>query len=114
MLSKISIKTVPQLIIIFSIFLILFGYTNITIKTAELSFTLLVVMLTMNQIGSYFIFNYQNRQYQGAQIYTIVISGLITILLLYVLYIKRIYTEEFEIIKDLKEKDIIEDTNIVC
>jgi hypothetical protein len=68
----------------------------------------------MNQIGSYFIFNYQNRQYQGAQIYTIVISGLITILLLYVLYIKRIYTEEFEIIKDLKEKDIIEDTNIVC
>jgi hypothetical protein len=68
----------------------------------------------MNQIGSYLIFNYQNRQNQEAQIYTIVISGLITILLLYVLYIKRIYSEEFEIITDLKEKDIIEDTNIVC
>ena len=76
-----------------------------------MSYTLLVVILTMNQLASYFIFNHQN---QGTQIYTILISILLTFSLLYVLYIKRIYTEELEIIKDLKEKDIVEDTNIAC
>jgi hypothetical protein len=65
----------------------------------------------MNQLACYFIFNHQNH---GSQIYTILISGFMTISLLYVLYIKRIYSKEAEVINDLKEKDIIEDTNIVC
>ena len=42
------------------------------------------------------------------------LSILITFMLFYTLYIKRIYEEEYQIIKKLKEKDIVEDTNIVC
>ena len=110
--SQLSLKTAAPLIIIFLIFMILFCFTSITINAANnMSYTLLVVILTMNQLASYFIFNHQN---QGTQIYTILISILLTFSLLYVLYIKRIYTEELEIIKDLKEKDIVEDTNIAC
>jgi Ca2+/Na+ antiporter len=110
--SQLSLKNVPQLIIIFLIFMILFCFTSITINAAnKLSYTLLVMILIINQFGCYFIFNHQN---QGTQIYTILISILITFSLLYVLYIKRIYTKEAEIIKDLKDKDIIEDTNIAC
>ena len=110
--SQLSLKTAAPLIIIFLIFMILFCFTSITINAANnMSYTLLVVILTMNHLASYFIFNHQN---QGTQIYTILISILMTFSLLYVLYIKRIYTEELEIIKDLKEKDIVEDTNIAC
>ena len=110
--SQLSLKTAAPLIIIFLIFMILFCFTSITINAANnMSYTLLVVILTMNQLASYFIFNHQN---QGTQIYTILISILMTFSLLYVLYIKRIYTEELEIIKDLKDKDIVEDTNIAC
>jgi len=110
--SQLSLKTAAPLIIIFLLFMILFCFTSITINAAtNMSYTLLVVILTMNQLASYFIFNHQN---QGTQIYTILISILLSFSLLYVLYIKRIYTEELEIIKDLKEKDIVEDTNIVC
>jgi hypothetical protein len=44
----------------------------------------------------------------------ILLSILITFMIFYTLYIKRIYEKESKIINNLKEKDIIEDTNIVC
>jgi hypothetical protein len=37
-----------------------------------------------------------------------------TFALLYVIYIKRIYDEEMQLIIDLKDKDIIDDVNISC
>jgi hypothetical protein len=44
----------------------------------------------------------------------ILFSILLSFALLYILNIKRIYDEEMEIIRDLKDKDIIEDTKISC
>jgi hypothetical protein len=41
------------------------------------------------------------------------IPALIMLGLLYTLYIKQIYTREAEIIRDLKEKDIIEKNAII-
>jgi hypothetical protein len=37
-----------------------------------------------------------------------------TFALLYVIYIKRIYDEEMQLIIDMKDKDIIDDVNISC
>ena len=44
----------------------------------------------------------------------ILLSILMNIMLVYILYIKRIYDEEFKIINQLNEKDIIADTNVAC
>ena len=106
--NEVNIKSVPYLIILFLTFMILFGCTNITISAADnLSYTLLVVILTINQLLLY----YNNNQYK---IYIILTSILMTFALLYIIYIKRIYDEEMEITIELKDKDIIDDVNISC
>ena len=106
--NEVNIKSVPYLIILFLTFMILFGCTNITISAADnLSYTLLVVILTINQLLLY----YNNNQYK---IYIILTSILMTVALLYVIYIKRIYDKEMQVIIELKDKDIIDDVNISC
>jgi hypothetical protein len=42
------------------------------------------------------------------------IPALVVLGLFYTLYIKQIYIREAEIIKDLKEKDIIDEDAIIC
>jgi hypothetical protein len=106
--NEVNFKSVPFLIILFLTFMILFGCTNITISAADnLSYPLLVILLFINQIFLY----YNNNQYK---IYIILTSLLMTFALLYVIYIKRIYDEEMQLIIDLKDKDIIDDVNISC
>jgi hypothetical protein len=106
--NEVNIKSVPYLIILFLTFMILFGCTNITISAADnLSYTLLVVILTINQLLLY----YNHNHYK---IYIILTSILMTFALLYVIYIKRIYDKEMQVIIELKDKDIIEDTKISC
>jgi len=106
--NEVNFKSVPFLIILFLTFMILFGCTNITISAADnLSYPLLVILLFINQIFLY----YNNNQYK---IYIILTSLLMTFALLYVIYIKRIYDEEMQLIIDMKDKDIIDDTNISC
>ena len=110
--NQITIKTTPILIIIFLSFIILFSETQLTIIAAsKLSNILLVVLIIITQIFLYYLFNSNYNQYK---IYMILLSILMSIMLVYILYIKRIYDEENQIIIKLKEKDIIEDTNIDC
>ena len=109
--NQITIKSIPYLIIHFSIFMILFGYTNITISAADnVSYILLVILLFIVQILLYFFLHNQNHY----KIHMILSCLLITFALLYIIYIKRIYDEEMELIIELKDKDIIEDTKISC
>jgi len=115
--KQITIKTTPILIIIFLSFIILFSETKLTIIMAtNLSNILLVVILTINQLFLYYLSNINSTHYNYNQykICIILLSILITIMLLYILYIKHIYDEEFKIINQLKEKDIIADTNVAC
>jgi hypothetical protein len=110
--NQITIKSGIILIIIFLSFIVVFSETKLTIIMATiLSTILLVVLLSINQIIIYYSFSNYNNQYK---LYIFLVSILITFMLLYTLYIKRIYEEEAKIIEELKEKDIIEDTNIVC
>lgn len=110
--NQITIKTGIILLIILLSFIVLFSETKLTIIMAtNLSNILLVVILSINQILLYYLLNYNNNQYK---LYIILLSILITFMLFYTLYIKRIYEEEYQIINKLKEKDIVEDTNIVC
>jgi hypothetical protein len=109
--NGVNIKSVPFLIIHFSIFMILFGYTSITITAADnLSYILLVILLFIVQIFLYYNIHHNNPY----KIHMILSSILMSFALLYIIYIKRIYDEEMEIIHDLKDKDIIEDTKISC
>ena len=111
--NEVTFNSVPYLIINFSVFMILFGYTNITITAADkLSYPLLVILLFIVQILLYFLLHNHNQN--RYKIYMILSCLLITFALLYIIYIKRIYDEEMEIIIELKNKDIIEDTNISC
>ena len=115
--NEVTIKSVPFLIIHFSIFMILFGYTSITITAADnLSYTLLVILLFIVQILLYFFLHNhnQNQNRNHYKIHMILSSILISFALLYIIHIKRIYDEEMELIIDLKDKDIIEDTKISC
>jgi len=110
--NQITIKSGIILIIIFLSFIIVFSETQLTIIMAtKLSNILLVVILTINQICLYYLLNHNYNQYK---IYVILLSILISFMLVYTLYIKRIYDKENQIINKLKEKDIIEDTNIAC
>jgi Ca2+/Na+ antiporter len=110
--NQITIKSGIILLIILLSFIVLFSETKLTIIMAnKLSNILLVVIVLINQIFLYSLLNHNNNQYK---IYMILLSILITFMLFYTLYIKRIYEEEYKIIEDLKEKDIILDTNIVC
>ena len=114
--NQITMKTTPILLIIFLSFIVLFSETKLTIIATKLSNILLVVLLTITQIFLYSLLNYNyNHNYNhNYKIYMILLCFLITFMLLYILYIKRIYDEEFKIITQLKEKDIIEDTNVAC
>jgi hypothetical protein len=110
--NQITIKSGIILIIIFLSFIALFSETSLTIIMAtNLSTILLVVLLSINQIIFYYSLSNYNNQYK---IYIFLLSILISFMLLYTLYIKRIYEEENQIINKLKEKDIVEETNIVC
>jgi hypothetical protein len=109
--KEVNFNSFPFLIIHFLTFMILFGCTNITITAADnFSYLLLVGILTINQILLYFLLYNQNHY----KIYMILSSLLMTFALLYIIYIKRIYDEEMQLIVDLKNKDIIDDTNISC
>jgi len=109
--KDVNFNSVPYLIINFSVFMILFGYTNITISAADnLSYTLLGLLLAIVQIFLYYIIHH-NNQYKT---HMILFSILMSFALLYIIYIKRIYDEEMEITIELKDKDIIEDTKISC
>ena len=113
--NGVNINSVPYLIIHFSVFMILFGYTNITISAADnLSYPLLVILLFIVQILLYFFLHNQNQNRNHYKIHMILSSILISFALLYIIHIKRIYDEEMEIIIELKNKDIIEDINISC
>lgn len=110
--NQITIKTTPILIIIFLSFIAIFSETQLTIIMAtNLSNILLVVSIIITQI---FLYNLINSNYNQYKIYIILLSILMTIMLVYTLYIKRIYDEENQIINKLKEKDIIENTNVDC
>ena len=110
--NEVNIKTVPYLIILFLTFMILFGCTCVTINAAnKLSYILLVIILFINQILLYYNIYHFHNQYK---IYMILSSVLMTFALLYIIYIKRIYDEEMEIIIELTNKDILEDTNVTC
>ncbi len=109
--NEINIKTAPYLIILFLTFMIIFGCTSITINAAtNLSYNLLVMLLIINQILFYFFLHDQNQY----KIYITLLSVLITFAVIYIIYIKRIYDEEMKLIVQLKDKDILEDTNVTC
>lgn len=111
--NEVNVKSAPFLIILFLTFMILFGCTNITINAANnSSYILLVVILTITQIFLYFLLHNPNSN--NYKIYLILASILITFALLYIIYIKRIYDEEIELIIELTNKDILEDTNVTC
>jgi Ca2+/Na+ antiporter len=102
------LKTIPIAIIIVLTFILIFSATDLTIKAAtKLSYACLFLLLTSQAMLVYY--GHMNKQ-----IYIKLVAALLLLGLLYTLYIKRIYSQEEEIIKDLKEKDIVEDTNIVC
>ena len=110
--NQITLKTGIILLIILLSFIVIFSETQLTILAAtNLSNILLVVLLTITQILLYYLTNSNYNQYK---IYIILLSILISFMLVYTLYIKRIYDEEKEIISNLKEKDIILDTNVAC
>ena len=109
--NEINIKSAPYLIILFLTFMIIFGCTSVTINAAtNLSYNLLVMLLIINQILFYFFLHDQNHY----KIYITLLSVLITFAVIYIIYIKRIYDEEMELIIQLKDKDILEDTNVTC
>jgi hypothetical protein len=115
--KQITIKTIPILIIIFLSFIILFSETKLTIIMAtNLPNILLVVLIIITQIFLYYLSNnnFTHYNYNQYKICIILLSILMSIMLVYILYIKRIYDEEFKIINQLKEKDIIADTNVAC
>jgi hypothetical protein len=112
--NQITIKSGILLLILFLIFIVVFSETKLTIIAAtNLPNILLVVLLTINQIIVFYSLSNSNSNH-NYKIYIILLSILMTIMLGYTLYIKRIYDEEFKIIEELKEKDIIADTNITC
>ena len=113
--NQITMKTAPVLIIIFLTFLITFSGTKLTIMAAtNMSYFLLVGMLIMNQILCFFFLKTHNQNQNHYKIYIILMSILMTVALIYILYIKRIYDKEKQIITKLNEQDILKDTNVTC
>jgi Ca2+/Na+ antiporter len=102
------IKFTPIIIIIIVLILILiFCQTNLTIQASNLSYYSLLLLLAIQLCV--FCYGLIHKQ-----IYMLVIPGLMLLGLVYTLYIKQIYVKESEIIQELKEKDIIKETNIIC
>ena len=95
------LKTIPLAIGLILTFILIFSATNITIQAAKLSYPCLCLCLTSQGI----ILCY-------GLMYGHLCIGLIAFLfllgILYTMYIKQIYIREIKIIKELKEKDIIE------
>ena len=115
--NQITMKTAPILIIIFLSFLVTFSGTKLTIMAAtNLSYFLLVSMLILNQFICFYLLKIpnQNQNHYKIYIYMILMSILITFALIYILYIKRIYDKEEQIITKLNEQDILKDTNVTC
>jgi hypothetical protein len=115
--NQITMKTAPVLIIIFLTFLITFSGTKLTIMAAtDMSYFLLVGMLILNQIICLFFLktHNQNQNQNQYKIYIILMSILMTFALIYIIYIKRIYDKEKQIITKLNEQDILKDTNVTC
>jgi hypothetical protein len=113
--NQITMKTAPVLIIIFLTFLITFSGTKLTIMAAtNMSYFLLVGMLILNQIICLFFLKTHNQNQNHYKIYIILMSILMTVALIYILYIKRIYDKEKQIITKLNEQDILKDTNVTC
>ena len=101
------LKIIPITIIIVLTFILIFSATNITIQAATNLSNYCLLLLLISQL---IIFCYGLMH---KQIYMMLIPALIMLGLLYTLYIKQIYTREAEIIRDLKEKDIIEKNAII-
>lgn len=113
--NQITMKTAPVLIIIFLTFLITFSGTKLTIMAAtDMSYFLLVCMLILNQIICLFFLKTHNQNQNQYKIYIILMSILMTFALIYIIYIKRIYDKEKQIITKLNEQDILKDTNVIC
>jgi hypothetical protein len=101
------LKLIPITIIIVLTFILIFSATNLTIQAAtNLSIYCLLLLLISQLIICYYGLIHK-------QIYTMLIPALIALGLLYTLYIKQIYIREAEIIRDLKDKDIIEKNAII-
>ena len=101
------LKLIPITIIIVLTFILIFSATNLTIQAAtNLSIYCLLLLLISQLIICYYGLIHK-------QIYTMLIPGFIALGLLYTLYIKQIYIREAEIIRDLKDKDIIEKNAII-
>jgi hypothetical protein len=113
--NQITMKTAPVLIIIFLSFLITFSGTKLTIMAAtDMSYFLLVGMLILNQIICLFFLKTHNQNQNHYKIYIILMSILMTFALIYIIYIKRIYDKEKQIITKLNEQDILKDTKVTC
>ena len=105
-------KTAPVLIIIFLLFFLIFSGTKLTIMAAtDMSYFLLVGMLILNQIICLIFLktHNQNQNQNHYKICMILMSILTTIALFYILYIKRIYDKERQIITKLNEQDILKE-----
>ena len=102
------LKIIPITIIIVLTFILIFSATNITIQAATnlSNYCLLSLLISQLCLLCYGLIH--------KQIYMMIIPGLVALGLLYTLYIKQIYIREAEIIQDLKDKDIIEKTVIIC
>jgi hypothetical protein len=102
------LKLIPVIIIIVLTFILIFSASNLTIWAAtKLSIYCLLLLLISQLIVFYYGLIHK-------QIYMTLIPALVVLGLFYTLYIKQIYIREAEIIKDLKEKDIIDEDAIIC
>jgi hypothetical protein len=99
------IKSGIIVIIILLTFILIFSGTKLTIKAASsLCYSWIILMLIVSQLG--ILYGILNKN-DNKQIYILEISILISIALVYVLYIKHIYDIENKIIEELREKNII-------
>jgi amino acid permease len=109
-MEQTTIQSGIIMIIILLTFILIFSGTKLTIKVAsELCYSWILLFLIISQlVFLYGILDKNNlNKNNHKQIYILEISGLISIALVYILYIKRIYDIEKRIVEDLKEKNII-------
>ena len=95
------LKTIPIVIIIVLSFILIFSATSLTIKASTLSYPCLLLLLT-SQI-CLLIYGLLHKQ-----LYIGLVAFLILLVIVYTMYIKQLYIKEAQIIKELKEKDILE------
>ena len=95
------LKIIPIVIIIVLSFILIFSATSLTIKASSLSYPCLLLLLT-SQI-CLLIYGLMHKQ-----LYIGLVAFLILLVIVYTMYIKQLYIKEAQIIKELKEKDILE------